>query len=45
MSMPEDYRGQFIAQLHNALSGFTGTDVDEAVRLVFYIATTYIPQF
>ena len=32
MSMPEDYRGQFIAQLHNALSGFTGTDVDEAVR-------------
>lgn len=34
MSMPEDYRGKFIAQLHNALSGFTGTDVDEAVRSV-----------
>ena len=34
MSMPEDYRGKFIAQLHNALSGFTGTDVDEAVRYV-----------
>jgi elongator complex protein 3 len=32
MSMPEDYRSQFIAQLHNALSGFTGTNVDEAVR-------------
>jgi elongator complex protein 3 len=32
MSMPEDYRNGFIAQLHNALSGFTGTDVDEAVR-------------
>ncbi|QRW27451.1 Pol II transcription elongation factor [Rhizoctonia solani] len=32
MSMPEDYRSTFIAQLHNALSGFTGTDVDEAVR-------------
>ena len=32
MSMPEDYRAKFIAQLHNALSGFTGTDVDEAVR-------------
>jgi len=32
MSMPEEYRGKFIAQLHNALSGFTGTDVDEAVR-------------
>ena len=34
MSMPEDYRGKFIAQLHNALSGFTGTDVDEAVKYV-----------
>jgi elongator complex protein 3 len=34
MSMPEDYRNGFVAQLHNALSGFTGTDVDEAVRYV-----------
>jgi len=34
MSMPEDYRNQFVAQLHNALSGFTGTDLDEAVRYV-----------
>lgn len=32
MSMPEDYRSKFIAQLHNALSGYTGIDVDEAVR-------------
>jgi elongator complex protein 3 len=32
MSMPEDYRAKFIAQLHNALSGYTGLDVDEAVR-------------
>ncbi|KAJ8487915.1 hypothetical protein ONZ51_g3911 [Trametes cubensis] len=32
MSMPEDYRNTFIAQLHNALSGYTGLDVDEAVR-------------
>jgi len=32
MSMPEDYRNTFVAQLHNALSGFTGIDVDEAVR-------------
>lgn len=32
MSMPEDYRNTFVAQLHNALSGFTGLDVDEAVR-------------
>ena len=34
MSMPEEYRNAFIAQLHNALSGFTGLDVDEAVRRV-----------
>lgn len=34
MSMPEDYRAKFIAQLHNALSGYTGLDVDEAVKLV-----------
>jgi elongator complex protein 3 len=32
MSMPEEYRHTFIAQLHNSMSGFTGTDVDEAVR-------------
>lgn len=32
MSMPEEYRNKFIAQLHNALSGYTGTDIDEAVR-------------
>ncbi|QRV85934.1 Pol II transcription elongation factor [Ceratobasidium sp. AG-Ba] len=31
MSMPEEYRNTFVAQLHNALSGFTGTDVDEAI--------------
>ena len=34
MSMPEDYRNEFVAQLHNALSGFTGMNVDEAVRCV-----------
>jgi histone acetyltransferase (RNA polymerase elongator complex component) len=38
MSMPEDYRSKFIAQLHNALSGFTGTDIDEAVRY----SSTYV---
>jgi elongator complex protein 3 len=32
MSMPQDYREKFVAQLHNALSGYTGTDIDEAVR-------------
>ena len=41
MSMPEDYRNKFIAQLHNALSGFTGFDVDEAVRSV---AVRPLPQ-
>ena len=40
MSMPEDYRSAFVAQLHNALSGFTGTDVDEAVRWVFQRVST-----
>ena len=32
MSMPEDYRHKFIAGLHNALSGHTSEDVDEAVK-------------
>lgn len=40
MSMAEDYRSKFIAQLHNALSGFTGTNVDEAVRQVVLAAIT-----
>ncbi|CEQ39873.1 SPOSA6832_01429, partial [Sporobolomyces salmonicolor] len=33
MSLAESYRSEFISQLHNSLSGFTGNDVDEAVRL------------
>jgi elongator complex protein 3 len=45
MSMPEDYRGKFIAQLHNALSGFTGTDVDEAVRQVSELAFNIFKSF
>ena len=32
MSLPEDYRSWFIANLHNALSGHTTADVDESVR-------------
>ncbi|CAG8611964.1 737_t:CDS:10, partial [Ambispora leptoticha] len=32
MSLPEDYRNWFIANLHNALSGHTSEDVDESVR-------------
>lgn len=32
MSLSEEYRNRFVAQLHNALSGYTGLDVDEAVR-------------
>ena len=41
MSMPEDYRNTFIAQLHNALSGFTGLDVDEAVRYVGHMFSLF----
>lgn len=32
MSLPEDYRDGFISQLHNALSGYQGENVDEAVE-------------
>lgn len=31
MSLPQDYRENFIAQLHNALSGYQTENVDEAV--------------
>ena len=31
MSLPEDYRDEFISQLHNALSGYQTRNVDEAV--------------
>ena len=32
MSLPESYRDWFISSLHNALSGYTGHNVDEAVQ-------------
>ena len=32
MSLPEDYRDEFVSQLHNALSGYQGKNVDEAVE-------------
>lgn len=32
LSLPASYRDEFVAQLHNSLSGWTGTDLDEAVR-------------
>lgn len=32
MSLSEDYRNEFISQLHNALSGYSGTNVDECVE-------------
>ena len=32
MSLSQEYKDKFIAQLHNALSGYTTNDVDEAVR-------------
>ncbi|CCK67874.1 Elongator subunit ELP3 KNAG_0A01850 [Huiozyma naganishii CBS 8797] len=31
MSLPQDYREEFITQLHNALSGFNGNNLDEAI--------------
>ena len=37
MSMPEEYRHKFVAGLHNALSGHTGDDIDEAVRWVLEV--------
>ncbi|KAA8911089.1 hypothetical protein FN846DRAFT_936555 [Sphaerosporella brunnea] len=33
MSLPESYRDWFISSLHNALSGYTAENVDEAVAL------------
>jgi elongator complex protein 3 len=52
MSMPEDYRNEFVAQLHNALSGFTGVNVDEAVKcvdgqlyLVIHVSSYTIPRY
>ncbi|GAA5932942.1 Elongator subunit ELP3 [Sporobolomyces koalae] len=32
MSLSEQYRSQFVTGLHNSLSGYTGTDIDEAVK-------------
>ncbi|GMG04261.1 unnamed protein product [[Candida] boidinii] len=32
MSLPKDYRENFITQLHNALTGYNGTDLDEAIE-------------
>lgn len=32
MSLSEQYRSSFITALHNSLSGWQGTDIDEAVR-------------
>lgn len=32
MSLPKDYREDFITNLHNALSGFNGNDLDEAIK-------------
>lgn len=33
MSLAEDYRNWFISNLHDALSGASSADLDEAVRL------------
>ncbi|KAK9462197.1 uncharacterized protein V1516DRAFT_674009 [Lipomyces oligophaga] len=39
MSLPPDYRETFIANLHNALSGHSTGDVDEAVEMSQYSQT------
>ncbi len=32
MSLPKDYRENFIVQLHNALTGYNGVNLDEAIK-------------
>jgi elongator complex protein 3 len=32
MSLDQEYRENFITQLHNALSGYNGTDLDQAIK-------------
>lgn len=32
MSLPKDYREDFVTKLHNALSGYNGNDIDEAIQ-------------
>lgn len=32
MCLPQEYREKFIANLHDALSGFSSSSIDEAVR-------------
>lgn len=39
MSLDKQYRETFIAQLHNALSGYSGTDIDQAVAFSQQAAT------
>lgn len=36
MSLPQSYRDNFISQLHNALSGHPGTNINEAVTAASY---------
>ncbi|CAF9922725.1 MAG: Elongator subunit [Heterodermia speciosa] len=39
MSLPQSYRDTFVSQLHNALSGYTGTSIDEAVTAASHSTT------
>jgi elongator complex protein 3 len=41
MSLGESYRDEFMSQLHNSLSGYTGHSVDEAVRCVAFPCTRF----
>lgn len=36
MALPEDYRENFIINLHDALSGHRSKTLDEAIKYVFF---------
>jgi histone acetyltransferase (RNA polymerase elongator complex component) len=44
MSLGEKYRDEFISHLHNSLSGYTGNNVDEAVRFVLFPSPCPLPS-
>ena len=36
MSLSEEYKDKFISKLHDALSGFSSSNVEESVRYLYY---------
>lgn len=45
MALDEDYRDYFIRNLHDALSGHTSNNVEEAVRYIFFTILLFIKSF